>query len=106
VTVNGSGRATVFVQNPAAHAGQTVTFRVYIPAGARLASIQPFVQQGASGGWQWTGAYKPLSQLRQGAWNTITVAIPSSAAPLAYLGIEITTSGRYSGTLNVDGVTF
>jgi hypothetical protein len=106
VSVNGSGRATTFVANPAARAGQTVTFRVYIPSGARLASIQPFVQEGAAGGWRWTGAYRPLSQLRQGAWNSITVVVPSNASPLASMGVEITTSGKYNGTLYVDSVAF
>lgn len=106
VNVNGSGRATAFVANPAARAGQTVTFLVYIPSGARLASIQPFVQEGAAGGWRWTGAYKALSQLRQGAWNSISVVVPSNASALALLGVEVTTSGRYSGSLYVDSVTF
>jgi hypothetical protein len=96
----------VFVSNPAAKAGQTVTFRIYVPNGARLASIQPYVLQGAAGGWRWTGAYTPLSRLRQGEWHVIRVTVPSKAAALASLGVEITTSGAYDGTLYVDSVTF
>lgn len=106
VNIRGSGRTTVFVPNPAAKAGRTVTFRVFVPGGARLASIQPYVLQGAAGGWRWTGAYRSLSQLRPGTWNSISVVVPSNAAPLASLGVEITTSGSYTGTVYVDSVTF
>jgi hypothetical protein len=106
VRFNGSGSATVRVANPAAKAGQSVTFRIYLPSGARLTSVQPFVLQGAAGGWRWTGNWQPLSALRQGAWNTITVQVPANAALLSSLGVEFTTSGAYSGTVYVDSVNF
>jgi hypothetical protein len=106
VRFNGSGSATARVANPAAKAGQSVTFRIYLPAGARLSSVQPFVLQGAAGGWRWTGNWQPLSALRQGAWNTITVQVPANAALLSSLGVEFTTSGSYSGTVYIDSVNF
>ena len=106
VNINGSGSAAAQVANPAAKAGQKVTFRVFIPSGARISAIQPFVMQGAAGNWRWTGTYKSLSSLTQGAWNTVTVTVPSNAALLAALGVQITTSGAYSGTVYVDSVNF
>ena len=106
VNINGSGSASASVANPAAKAGQTVTFRVFIPNGARLSSIQPFVLQGAAGNWRWTGSYRALSSLKQGEWNTITVTVPSNAALLASLGVQITTSGTYTGTVYIDSVSF
>jgi len=106
VNIRGSGKATVSVTNPSAKAGQTVTFRVFIPNGARIAAIQPYLLQGSAGGWRWTGAYKTLSSLSQGKWNTITVAVPSNASPLAQLGVEITTNGTYNGTIYVDSVNY
>jgi len=106
VNINGSGSAYARVANPAAKAGQTVTFRVFIPSGARIASIQPYVLQGATGNWRWTGTYKPLTSLTQGAWNTVTVTVPSNSAPLSSLGVEITTAGAYTGTVYIDSVNF
>ena len=106
VKFNGSGSASAQVVNPAAKAGQVVTFRVFIPTGARLSAIQPFVLQGAAGNWRWTGTYKALSSLKQGAWNTVTVTVPSNAALLASLGVQFTTSGTYTGTVYVDSVSF
>jgi hypothetical protein len=106
VTFNGSGTANARVANPAAKAGQTVTFRVYLPTGARLASIQPYVMQGASGNWKWTGSWKSISSLQLGAWNTVTVKVPNDAALLSSLGVQFATSGAYAGTVYVDSVNF
>jgi hypothetical protein len=106
VQFNGSGTATARVANPAAKAGQTVTFRIYLPTGARLTSIQPYVMQGASGNWKWTGSWRSISSLQLGAWNTVTVRVPSDAALLSSLGVQFTTSGAYSGTVYVDSVNF
>lgn len=106
VKFNGSGTANARVSNPAAKAGQTVTFRIFLPTGARLTSLQPYVMQGASGGWKWTGTWKAISSLQLNAWNTITVKVPSNAALLSSLGVQFTTSGTYSGTVYIDSVNF
>jgi hypothetical protein len=106
VQINGSGSAYASVSNPAAKAGQTVTFRVYLPTGARLSSIQPYVMQNASGNWKWTGNWQAISGLKLGAWNTLTVQVPSDAALLSSLGVQFTTSGAYTGTVYIDSVNF
>jgi hypothetical protein len=106
VQINGSGSALASVANPPVAAGATVTFRIFIPSGARIASVQPYVLQGAAGGWSWTGNWQAMSSLRAGSWNTLTVRVPANAAALSSLGVQFATSGSYSGTVYIDGVTF
>jgi hypothetical protein len=106
VRINGSGSALVSVANPAAKAAQTVTFRVYLPAGAAISSVQPYVLQGAAGGWRWTGNWQPISALKTGAWNTLTVQVPADAALLSSLGVQFSTNGAFNGTVYIDSVNF
>jgi hypothetical protein len=108
VNINGSaGRQTVKVSSPAVTAGKLVTFHVWIPSGSAISALQPYVLQGASGGWTWTGAWRGISQLAAGQWNTITVQTPSNAVtPLAELGVEVTTNATYTGAIYVDAVSW
>jgi hypothetical protein len=107
ITANGSsGRA--YVANPATPAGATVTYHIWIPANSSITAIQPYVQQGASGGWTWTGNYLTIGSLQAGAWNTLMVGVPSNAVlPLAELGVQFFTgNGRWSGTAYLDVITW
>jgi hypothetical protein len=108
VNISGAaGNSTVSVANPATPAGATVTFRIWIPSGSGLGSLQPYVLQGASGGWAWSGSWRAASSLTANAWNTITVSVPGNAAtPLAQLGVQFTTSASWTGTAYVDAVTW
>jgi hypothetical protein len=107
ISIAGSGTQYVYVNTPATGAGATVTFRVFIPAGIALSSIQPFVLQGAAGGWAWTGAFTPASQLRTGAWNTVTLTVPANAAlPLSRLGVELSATTSVSGTVYIDAINW
>ena len=95
----------VSVAAPSTPAGKTVTFHIWIPAGGGITAVQPYVQQGSSGGWLWTGNYQAASSLTAGAWNTLTVAVPANAAtPLFQLGVQFFTGGAWSGTCYVDTV--
>jgi hypothetical protein len=88
-------------------AGKTVNFHVYIPAGANISWMQAYVQQGASGNWAWTTSTKNMSQLTAGAWNTISVTVPSTATSIAKIGLQVgKTSTSWSGNLTVDSVTW
>jgi hypothetical protein len=88
-------------------AGQTVTYRVWIPANSAISAVQAFVQQGAAGGWAWTGQTKTVAQMTPGAWNTFTVTVPANAAiPLYSIGVEFSVSSSWTGTVYVDGVTW
>ena len=69
-----------------------MTFHIWLPSGSKISSVQPYVQQGAAGNWTWTGNWQPISfsaSLTVGAWNTLTVTVPSNAiTPLSQLGVQ------------------
>ncbi|MGO8670791.1 MAG: glycoside hydrolase family 44 protein [Capsulimonadaceae bacterium] len=103
----GADVQTVSVASPATAAGSTVVFHVWIPSGSTLSGIQPYVQQGASGNWLWTGTWTDISELQTNAWNTITVDVPTNAVvPLAQLGVQFVTSGAWTGTCYVDSINW
>jgi len=103
----GGGTNTVSVSAPATPKGATVTYHIWIPAGSTITSVQPYVLQGASGGWAWSGSWTPIGSLTPNAWNTITVAVPAAASvPLYSMGVEIATSGAWTGTCYIDSVNW
>jgi hypothetical protein len=108
VTFSGtSGTGTVAVPAASVPRGATVTFRVWIPTGSRITAIQPFALEGAAGGWRYTGKWTGSSSLRAGTWNAVTVTLPSaSTTPLYQLGVEFTTSGSWTGTVHLDGISW
>jgi len=107
VALGSTGDGYAKLVNPAVPAGRTLTFHVWIPSGSKLTSVQPYVMQGAAGGWAWTGSWRAVSSLQAGNWNTITVAVPANAAALAELGVLFTSSGSTSGAAAyVDSVSY
>jgi hypothetical protein len=102
-----AGSPSVRIGNPTTPRGVAVSFRVWFPAGSAISAIQPYVLQGAAGGWTWTGNWRPTSGLTAGQWNTIQVTVPANAAvPLAELGVQFTTTGTWTGAAYVDRVTW
>jgi hypothetical protein len=106
VTLSGAGSASAYVKSPAATAGNVISFRVFIPSGNAIASIQPYAMQGATGGWAWTGAWRAGSSLTANAWNTISITLPSNAKALDQIGVEFTTNAGANATAYVDSVTW
>jgi hypothetical protein len=109
VTFNGSGADTqnVYIASPATPAGKTITYHLWFPIGSKITAVQPYVQQGASGNWTWTGNYQSTSNLTAGSWNTLTVTVPSNAVtPLYQLGVQFFTSGAWSGTCYIDSISW
>ncbi|MFT3921564.1 MAG: PA14 domain-containing protein [Myxococcales bacterium] len=102
----GAGSQRVFVPNPAVPAGATVTFNVYVPAGSTLGLVQPYVLQGAAGGWAWTGNWRAIGSLSAGQWNAISVVVPAGAAALAELGVEISNQSTGNFATYVDAVNW
>jgi len=92
------------VLSPGVPAGRTITFRIWINSNSGLSAIQPFVLEGASGGWRWTGSYKSIGQLRLDGWNAIQVTVPSDATPLYSLGVEFFSDGSNANTAYIDSV--
>jgi hypothetical protein len=67
--------------------------RALIPTGAAIGSVQPYVLQGAAGGWRWSGNWQPISALRTGAWNTLAVQVPQDATLPSSLDVQFTPNG-------------
>jgi probable HAF family extracellular repeat protein len=106
VQFNDGGFASVAVATPPVPAGRLVRFRVYLPADALIDWIQPFVLEGVDQGWRWSGNFRPIAELKLGAWNTIHVRVPENAGPLWALGVEFYASHPYTGTAYVDSVGY
>jgi len=80
--------------------GTKVTFHVWIPAGSKITAIEPYV---ADYNWGWTS--NPTGSFTAGAWNTVTLTVPSAAiTPLNRLGLKFTTSAAWTGTVYVDSI--
>jgi hypothetical protein len=106
VSFDGAGTALVSVPNPALRPGATVSFRIYVPAGARLNWIQPFVQRGPAEGYAWTGAWTPIASFRPNTWTTVTLQAPADARSFATLGVQFETAGSFRGRVYIDDVRF
>jgi hypothetical protein len=108
VTFGGaSGSGLLSVHAPPVPAGATVTFHVWFPAGSPIAAVQPFVLQGAGGGWAWTGNWQAVGSLQAAQWNTIRVTVPANAVtPLDSLGVQFTTNATWSGAAYVDSIAW
>jgi hypothetical protein len=103
-TSAGDGYAKV--TNPTVPAGSLVTFRIWLPSGGKITAVQPYVLQGAAGGWAWTGNWRASSGLQAGSWNTLTVQVPANAAALAELGVLFTSSGGTVPAAYLDSVSY
>jgi hypothetical protein len=101
-----SGDGYAKVSNPPVPAGRTVTYRIWIPAGSTLTGVQPYVLQGAGGGWAWTGTWRAASTLQAGNWNTLSVQVPVNAAALAELGVVFTLSAGSTSAAYVDSISY
>jgi hypothetical protein len=67
--------------------------------------VQAYVQEGETGRWRYTGAFRSAGQLVPGAWNTLELTVPPEArSPLLELGVEFRTRGGWSGTAYIDAV--
>jgi len=103
VNFNGSaaGIGSPYVGNVAVVPGTTITYRVWIPSGSKVTTIQPYIQDH---NWAWTGTW--VGSPTVNAWNTITVTVPTNAvSPLQTLGVQISTSAAWTGTCYIDSVS-
>jgi hypothetical protein len=96
----------VFVQSPAVAPGSHVTFHFFVPTGAPIDWVEPYIQEGglSTPPYAWTYAYLKAPELVFGAWNSVTVALASTAtAPIA-MGVQFHVTGRWAGTVFVDSI--
>jgi hypothetical protein len=86
--------------------GNTVTFHVWIPPGANLLAVQPYVMDA---NYIWTGSYVEPPSLVLGCWATIQVAVPITFQPPAWeIGVEFlaTPTAPFNAVVYVDAVTW
>jgi len=82
--------------------GATVTFHVYIPAGSQITTIEPYLQD-----YNWTWSSNPTTSFTPGAWNTVTLTVPTtSITPVQRLGLRFTTGAAWTGTVYVDSINW
>jgi hypothetical protein len=80
--------------------GTTVNYRVYIPSGAAVTAIQPYV---SDSNYVWAQSYN--TNLPRNAWIPVTAVVPANAQlPAKEIGIKIYLSSQYSGPIYVDAV--
>ncbi len=104
VNFNGAaaGTGSPSVGNVAVTPGTTITFRVWIPSGSTVATLQPYLMDQ---NWAWTSGW--YQNLAPNAWNTITLTVPANAiTPLNALGVQFITSGGWTGTCYIDSVSW
>jgi hypothetical protein len=104
VNFNGTaaGSSSVSVGDVVVPAGKTIAFRVWIPSGSQITTLQPYLQDY---NWNWTSSW--YGSLTANAWNTITLTVPQTAiAPFQNLGIVFTTGAAWSATCYIDSVAW
>jgi len=105
VNFNGpAGQSSASIASPPIPAGAAVSFHIWIPAGSKVDWLQPYVQDQ---NWTWTSNWQPTSSLTAGAWNTVTLTIPSVAVlPLRSVGVQFDTTAQWTGACYIDSVSW
>jgi hypothetical protein len=91
-------------------AGTVITYHLWLPAGAPLTYVQPYVlyYRGNTGQPVWGGIDPPLfpANLKLGGWNTITHRVPSDvdARGVLEVGMEFQLAGQQKLTVYLDAV--
>jgi hypothetical protein len=101
VNINGNSSGRVFTTPTSSPpAGATVSYHVYIPGGAPITAVQPYV---ADKNWVWAQSYN--TNLPRNGWITLTAVIPANAAlPVQEIGVKFYLNGQYSGPVYLDAV--
>ncbi|PYG86898.1 dockerin type I repeat protein [Ruminiclostridium sufflavum DSM 19573] len=111
VTCNTKGLADIVVNSdePVLTPGKSMTFRVWIPEGAPIKTIQPFVMphDATWGTIEWNSSWASYEQVKKGDWNEFTVTLsPTSNTDLVQqqFGIQIQTLEEGNFTVYVDSI--
>ncbi len=103
-TISAVGGHYITVANPVILGGSTVTYNVYIPAGILLSSVQPFMQETSTNGWRYTAGWFPLSSLKVGQWNVMSITAPADATKFQSLGVQFNFSAPWTGDILIDAI--
>ncbi|MBP3965590.1 cadherin-like beta sandwich domain-containing protein [Paenibacillus lignilyticus] len=83
-------------------AGSTYEFHIWVPSGASIAGVQPYMMDST---WSWTGNFVPYNNLTKDAWNTLTLTIPAGAkTPFNEFGVQVQSSGDFAGSVYIDSI--
>lgn len=88
---------------PTISPGTIVTFHVYIPDGAAIAWIQPYVQDTT---FAFTGLYADVTCLTRGGWSTLTLQVPSGGTQVGRMGVQFYVTPAWTGTVYIDSVSW
>jgi hypothetical protein len=84
---------------PGLSSGMVVNYSVYMPAGATLSSVQPYVAD-----LNWADVLAPAKVLVAG-WNQVTWTVPAVNGIKA-IGLMLNDNSGWNGTLMLDNVTW
>ncbi len=95
-----AGTSSLDLSDVVVPAGATVTFRVWVPAGSQVTTIEPYLQD-----YNWAWSASSYGSLAPDTWNTLTIKVPPGATtPLKRLGLKIATGAAWTGTIYVDSI--
>jgi mannan endo-1,4-beta-mannosidase len=111
VTSTANGKADIVVNSNKVilTPGASMTFRVWIPSGVPITSIQPYVMP-HNATWsttEWNSAWAGYDSIKKDDWNEFTVTLsPTSSTSLTeqQFGIQIQTSEVGNFTMYVDSI--
>lgn len=109
ITGVADGNADFKIDGPAIIVpGTTVTYRIWIPSGAPISAIQPYIMPHTPD-WAdvyWNSAWRGYTMVEHDAWNEITLTLPEDIDPTLpqQIGIQVQTTGEGDFTIYVDSI--
>ncbi|TYQ15027.1 UNVERIFIED_CONTAM: FOG: PKD repeat [Acetivibrio alkalicellulosi] len=86
--------------------GSTVTFRIWVPLGAPIRAIQPYVMafEGDYENFKWYSSWQRYGSLKKDAWNEFTIDLPSDMDMTLeqQIGIQCETIGEGDFSIYID----
>jgi len=85
-----------------------MTFRIWIPSGAPIAAIQPYIMPHTPD-WSevlWNSTWKGYTMVKTDDWNEITLTLPEDVDPTwpQQMGIQVQTIDEGEFTIYVDAI--
>ncbi|MDQ2086108.1 PKD domain-containing protein [Herbivorax sp. ANBcel31] len=86
--------------------GSKVTFRIWVPSGAPIRAIQPYVMpfEGDYENIKWYSSWKRYGNIKKDAWNEFTINLPTDLDMTLeqQIGIQCVTIGEGSFSIYID----
>lgn len=98
------GLQQVLVDNPVIPAGVTLNFRVYVPSGTPISSVQVFAQESSATGWRWNANWVDANVIAKNSWVTLSVPLPKDASAIQSMGVEFNVNKLATGTVYIDSI--